>query len=102
MLHAPDKARFRKEHAEEIAAFEEARRYLKQANPDGKLLDLKALKARKLQLQELINEQKSLVQELGNHEKELAIAAENVDAMLDLQPVQELEVQRKGQAEELA
>ena len=64
MLHAPQKALYRKEHASEIAAFE--------AN-----------------LRELIKQQKSTIQEIGDQEKELQIASENVDAILDQQPVQE-------------
>lgn len=50
-------------------------------------------------LQELIKQQKSMIQEIGNKEKELQIASENVDAILDQQPMQE---QKKTHEEELS
>ena len=57
------------------------------------------LKERKANLQELIKQQKSMIQEIGNKEKELQIASENVDAILDQQPMQE---QKKTHEEELS
>ena len=99
MLHAPNKARFRKEHETEIAAFEEARKYLTELHPDKNFTPSQELKERKANLQKLINSQKSSIQEIGNQEKELQIASENVDAILDQQPVQE---QKKSHEEELS
>ena len=99
MIHAPNKALFRKEHESEIATFEEARKYLTTLHPDRKFTPSQELKERKANLQELINQQKSTIQEIGNQEKELQIASENVDAILDQQPVQE---QKKSHEEELS
>lgn len=99
MLHAPNKALFRKEHESEIAAFEEARKYLTALHPDKNFTPSQELKARKQDLQKLINQQKSMIQEIGDHEKELQIVSENVDAILDQQPIQE---QRKSHEKELS
>lgn len=99
MVHAPNKAVFRKEHEAKIAAFEEAHQYLIALHPDRNFTPSKELKGRKQELQELIRYQKSTVQELGNHEKELQIASDNVDAILDQPPVQE---PKKSHEEELS
>ena len=99
MIHAPNKALFRKEHESEIAAFEEARKYLIALHPDKNFTPSQELKERKAALQELIKQQKILIQEIGNQEKELQMASENVDAILDQQPVQE---QKKLHEEELS
>lgn len=99
MLHAPNKALFRKEHESEIAAFEETRKYLTALHPDKNFTPSQELKERKAAFQELIKQQKISIQEIGNQEKELQIASENVDAILDQQPVQE---QKKLHEEELS
>lgn len=99
MIHSSNKALFRKQYPEEIHAFEDARQYLTQLYPDGSFPPMTDLKQRKQQLQYLVSEQKMVVQELGNQEKELQIACENVDAILDQQPVQE---QKKTYEEELS
>lgn len=99
MLKAPNKAAFRTEHAAEIATYEEARRRLKELSPDGTIPSMNDLKQRKEQLQRLIAEQKDTVQQVGDQEKELQIAAENVDTILDQLPVQE---QKKSYDEELS
>ena len=88
MIHSPNKAAFRRLHPQEISDFEEARKFLKSSHPDNHFPATKELKQRKSELQELINQQKSSIQELGNQAKELQIASDNVDAMLDPQPVQ--------------
>ena len=71
------------------AAFEEARTYLTALHPDKNFTPSQELKERKANLRELIKPQKSTIQEIGDQEKELQIASENVDAILDQQPVQE-------------
>lgn len=96
MLHAPNKALFRKEHESEIAAFEEARKYLTTLHPDKSFTPSQELKERKANLQELIRQQKSRIQEVGNQEKELQIASENVDTILDQQPVHKQNTVHKG------
>lgn len=47
MLHAPNKSLFRKEHESEIAAFEEARKYLTALHPDKNFTPSQELKERK-------------------------------------------------------
>ena len=99
MIHAPNKALFRKEHESEIAAFEAARKYLTELHPDKNFTPSQELKERKANLNELIKQEKSTIQEIGNQEKELQIASENVDAILDQQPMQE---HKKTHEEELS
>lgn len=99
MIHAPNKALFRKEHKSEIAAFEAARKYLTELHPDKNFTPSQELKERKANLKELIKQEKSTIQGIGNQEKELQIASENVDAILDQQPMQE---HKKTHEEELS
>ena len=82
MLHSENKGQFRLAHGEEIADYEEARKYLKGLHPDGKFPTLKSLYARKSELVDLVKEQKSKIYELGNREKELTIADSNVTEIL--------------------
>lgn len=83
----------------EIAAFEAARKYLTELHPDKNFTPSQELKERKANLKELIKQEKSTIQEIGNQEKELQIASENVDAILDQQPMQE---HKKTHEEELS
>lgn len=89
MLESPNKGLFHKEHTAEINAYEEARQYRAQMYPDKKAPTTSELNHRKQQLKELIQQQKQLIQEISYHEKELHIAADNVDAILDMQPLRE-------------
>lgn len=79
-----NKKKFRKEHAAEIAAYEEARAWLKDFYPDGKMISLNSLKKKKTDLQEQLNTVQKQVQSLKNYYKDLEIADANVDEILDI------------------
>ena len=81
-LKAVDKAAFWREHAEQIAGYEEAVRKLKRIHPEG-FPTMKTLRERK---QDLIKEwrgQKALMMNYGKIRKGLETAFRNVKAMLD-------------------
>lgn len=77
-----NKKNFRNEHTSEISAYEEARDWLKDFYPDGKMLSLKALKTRKQNLQEKISSQKKSLHNYENYFRELETVSSNVDAIL--------------------
>ena len=77
-----NKKKFRNEHTSEISAYEEARDWLKNFYPDGKMLSLKSLKARKQNLQEKISSQKKIIHNYENYFRELETVSSNVDAIL--------------------
>lgn len=81
-LKAKSKKKYRSEHASEITAYEEARDWLKDFYPDGKMLSLKSLKSRKKEMQEMISSQKLALQELKGYCKELDTVSYNTDAIL--------------------
>ena len=81
-LKSGNKKNFRNAHVSEITAYEEARDWLKDFYPDGKMLSLKSLKKRKQKLQETIDSQKTVIHNYKNHCKELETVSANVDAIL--------------------
>ena len=87
-LKSGNKKNFRNEHVSEITAYEEARDWLKDFYPDGKMLSLKSLKKRKQKLQETIDSQKTVIHNYKNHCKELETVSANVDAILRRQAME--------------
>lgn len=79
------KGKFRKEHASEIQAYEEARDWLKSFYPNGKLTGMKMLKEQRSELQAKIDSEKESIQSLKEKLKELETADQNVDAILQMQ-----------------
>ena len=79
------KGRYRKEHAAEIQAFEEARDWLKSFYPDGKMTSMKNLKVQKSNLQQTIDSDKASIKSLKEKLKDLEIADQNVNAILHMQ-----------------
>ena len=82
-MKSKHKKKYRSEHASEITAYEEARDWLKDFYPDGKMVSLKSLKSRKQNLQDKISSQKQTLQELRSRCTELETVSYNVDAILD-------------------
>lgn len=82
-VKSSNKKKFRNEHAAEIAAYEEARDWLKNFYPDGKMFSLNSLKEKKTDLQEQLNTVRKQVQSLKNYHKDLEIADANVDEILN-------------------
>lgn len=81
-LKSKRKKKYRSEHASEITAYEEARDWLQDFYPDGKMLSLKSLKSRKKEVQEMISSQKLTLQDLKGYCKELDTVSYNTDAIL--------------------
>ena len=81
-LKSKHKKKYRSEHASEITAYEEARDWLKDFYPDGKMLSLKSLRSHKEKLQDMIHSQKMTLQNLKGHCKELDTVSYNTDAIL--------------------
>lgn len=81
-LKSKHKKKYRSEHASEITAYEEARDWLQDFYPDGKMLSLKSLKSRKKEVQEIISSQKLTLQDLKGYCKELDTVSYNTDAIL--------------------
>lgn len=81
-LKSKHKKKYRSEHASEITAYEEARDWLKDFYPDGKMLSLKSLRSHKEKLQDMIHSQKMTLQDLKCHCKELETVSYNTDAIL--------------------
>ena len=84
-LKSRNKGRFRKEHATEIQAYEEARDWLKSFYPDGKMTGMKTLKSQKEKLQHQIDSEKELVKTMREKLKTLETADYNVDKILQMQ-----------------
>ena len=87
-LKSENKKNFRNMHVSEITAYEEARDWLKDFYPDGKMLSLKSLKERKRKLQGSIDSQKTVIHNYKNHCKELETVSANVDAILRRQAME--------------
>ena len=81
-LKSKHKKKYRNEYASEITAYEEARDWLKDFYPDGKMLSLKSLRSHKEKLQDMIHSQKMTLQNLKGHCKELDTVSYNTDAIL--------------------
>ena len=82
-LKAKSKKKFRQEHTSEIKDYEKARDWLQHFYPEGKMLPLKTLKARKDEMLKRINEQKVVVSKLGKRCTELEIILHNTDMILN-------------------
>ncbi|WP_301594220.1 relaxase/mobilization nuclease domain-containing protein [Mediterraneibacter glycyrrhizinilyticus] len=87
-LKSENKKNFRNMYVSEITAYEEARDWLKDFYPDGKMLSLKSLKERKRKLQGSIDSQKTVIHNYKNHCKELETVSANVDAILRRQAME--------------
>ena len=74
---------FRREHGSELQAYEQARDWLKNFYPDGKMLSMKTLKSQKQELQDKIIYQENKLKELKERCRELETVSYNVDAILD-------------------
>lgn len=83
-VKAKNKKTFRQAHSSEIKAYEEARDWLKSFYTDGKMLSMKSLKLEKSDLQEMIDEQKAIVNRHKDYCKELEIINSNVDSILNM------------------
>lgn len=81
-LKTKSKKKYRGDHASEITVYEEARDWLKDFYPDGKMISLKSLRSRKEKLQDMIHSQKMTLQNLKCHCKELDTVSYNTDAIL--------------------
>ena len=82
-LKSQNKKLFRKEHDEQIQAYEEARTKLKEFYPDGIFLPLKELKEQKIIMQKQLDELKKDLKYRRDYYKDLEIADANVTAILD-------------------
>ena len=81
-VNSKNKKAFRKEHAAEISAYEEARDWLKNFYPDGKMLSLISLKEKKSNLQKQIYDTKKQLHYLQEYHRDLETANTNVDEIL--------------------
>lgn len=81
-LKSKHKKKYRSEHASKISAYEEARDWLQDFYPDGKMLSLKSLKSRKKEMQEMISSQKLTLQDLKGYCKEMDTVSYNTDTIL--------------------
>lgn len=81
-LKSKHKKKYRSEHASEITAYVEARDWLKDFYPDGKMLSLKSLRSHKEKLQDMIHSQTMTLQDLKGYCKELDTVSYNTDALL--------------------
>lgn len=81
-LKTKHKKKYRSEHPSEITAYEEARDWLKDFYPDGKMLSLKSLRSHKEKLRDMIHSQKMTLQDLKGHCKELDTVSYNTNAIL--------------------
>lgn len=84
-LNSKNKRKFRKEHASEIASYEEARDWLKDFYPDGKMSSLNHLRSQKAALQKQINQQKQVLKDCREKIKELETAGANIDSILNME-----------------
>lgn len=94
-LRAKSKEKFRQEHASEIRNYEEARDWLQHFYPDGKMLPLKTLKVRKIEMLKRINKQKGVVSKCRERCTELEIILHNTDMILKGNFIERQESRRK-------
>lgn len=83
-VKARNKKRFRQQHEDKIKAYEDARNWLKNQHPDGKIRSLNSLKAEKEELLHRIESQKAFVRDHRMHSKELDIVEHNVNSILNM------------------
>ena len=81
-LKAKSKKKFRHEQGSEIRDYEEARDWLQHFYPEGKMLPLKTLKVRKIEMLKRINNQKGVVSKCRERCTELEIILHNTDMIL--------------------
>ena len=93
-LKAKSKKKFRQEHASEIRDYE-ARDWLHHFYPDGKMLPLKTLKVRKIEMLKRINKQKGVVSKCRERCTELEIILHNTDMILKGNFIERQESRRK-------
>lgn len=94
-LKAKSKKKFRYEHASEIRDYEEARDWLQHFYPEGKMLPLKTLKVRKIEMLKRINNQKGVVGKCRERCTELEIILHNTDMILKGNFIERQESRRK-------
>ena len=94
-LKAKSKKKFRHEHGSEIRDYEEARDWLQHFYPEGKMLPLKNLKVRKIEMLKRINNQKGVVSKCREHCTELEIILHNTDMILKGNFIERQESRRK-------
>ena len=94
-LKAKLKGKFRHEHASEIRDYEEARAWLQHFYPEGKMLPLKTLKVRKIEMLKRINNQKGVVGKCRERCTELEIILHNTDMILKGNFIERQESRRK-------
>lgn len=94
-LKAKSKKKFRYEHASEIRDYEEARDWLQHFYPEGKMLPLKTLKVRKIEMLKRINNQKGVVSKCRERCTELEIILHNTDMILKGNFIERQESRRK-------
>ena len=83
MLNAPNKGKFRNEHASEIDRYQKARDILRTYTPEGKFPSLKSLQTRKAKLLELQEAQSLELENMRKSESTISIAAQNVRYILE-------------------
>ena len=89
------KGKYRKEHAKEIQKYEEARNWLRSFYQDGKMTSLKALTLQKEKLQQQIASEEEAISSLKEKLKDLDTADQNVDAILQMQIPEAVEIKTK-------
>ena len=94
-LKAKSKKKFRHEHGSEIRDYEEARDWLQHFYPEGKMLPLKTLKVRKIEMLKRINNQKGVVSKCRERCTELEIILHNTDMILKGNFIERQESRRK-------
>ncbi|MBS6194501.1 MAG: relaxase/mobilization nuclease domain-containing protein [Clostridiales bacterium] len=83
-VKAKNKKTFRQAHSSELSAYEEARDWLKEFYPDGKMLSMKSLNQKKSTLQEELEKQKSIVAQRKKSVKEFDIVTSNVNSIFHM------------------
>ena len=94
-LKAKSKKKFRHEHASEIRDYEKARDWLQHFYLEGKMLPLKTLKVRKIEMLKRINNQKGVVSKCRERCTELEIILHNTDMILKGNFIERQESRRK-------
>lgn len=80
-LNTRNKRKFKQEHGTEIQAYLQARDWLKDCYPDGKMLSMAALKKEKTEQKKVVEEQKADVQQQKASVKELKTIIHNMEAI---------------------
>ena len=83
MLQSKNKKKFRQEHASALSRYEEARKYLMELHPDGKIPSMDMLKTQKENLQIQKKAQLDTYQYFKEYQAELRTVCKNVDSILN-------------------